>query len=353
MKSPSEPDIPLRTLADAIKGQLIGSGDVRIRGVSNLELATPHDLVFVGHERLLKSAQASQAGAFLVARSCEDLNRPQIVCDHPQLAFVSLIKQFFQRPPGLSGIDSRVSQGRDVHIGPDAALGAFVSLGDRVRIGARVILHPGVVIGHDVTIGDDSLLYPNVTVLDGCRLGQRVIIHSGTVIGSDGFGYIQHKGQHHKIPQLGSVIIEDDVELGANVTVDRATFGNTIIKRGTKVDNQVQIAHNVSIGEDCILVAQVGIAGSTSIGRHVMIGGQAGLVDHLTIGDGVMIGAGSGVSHSVEPGHIVSGSPAIEHRTWLKAQTLVKKLPELRQHVHELHARITELEARLCPPKDG
>jgi UDP-3-O-[3-hydroxymyristoyl] glucosamine N-acyltransferase len=171
-----------------------------------------------------------------------------------------------------------------------------------------------------------------------------VIIHSGTVVGSDGFGYVQHEGRHQKIPQLGIVCIEDDVELGANVTVDRATFGRTLIKRGTKVDNLVQIAHNVCIGEDSIIVAQVGIAGSTVLGRHVMVGGQAGLADHVRIGDRVMIAAQAGVTRSLEPGQIVSGSPAIPHDVSLRAHALVPRLPELRQQLRELEQRLRGLE---------
>ena len=174
-----------------------------------------------------------------------------------------------------------------------------------------------------------------------------MIIHSGTVIGSDGFGYAQHEGRHHKIPQLGNVIIEDDVELGANVTVDRATFGSTTIKRGTKVDNQVQIAHNVAIGEDCILVGQAGIAGSTRLGHHVMIGGQAGLVDHLTIGDEVKIAAGSGVTHNVNSGMIVAGRPAVAHETFLRSQVLQNHLPEMRKELRALREQVQHLEALL------
>ena len=207
-------------------------------------------------------------------------------------------------------------------------------------------LYPGVFIGDDVVIGDDSVLYPNVTVREGCRIGSRVIIHSGTVIGSDGFGYVQHEGRHHKIPQLGMVCIEDDVELGANVTVDRATFGQTIIKRGTKVDNLVQVAHNVSIGEHSILVAQVGIAGSTRLGHHVIVGGQAGLADHLEIGDQVMIAARSGVNRSLTGNQIVSGAPVMPHEVAMKAMAIIPRLPELRQQLRDLEQRVRDLEGK-------
>jgi UDP-3-O-[3-hydroxymyristoyl] glucosamine N-acyltransferase len=246
--------------------------------------------------------------------------------------------------PAPRGIPDSLTRGVDVKIGHDPSIWPFVTLGDRVTIGSRVTLFPGVFIGADSTIGDDSVLYPNVVVREGCSLGARVIVHSGTVIGADGFGYVQHEGRHQKIPQLGGVIIEDDVELGANVTIDRATLGHTVIKRGTKVDNLVQIAHNVSIGEHSIVVAQVGIAGSTTIGHHVMIGGQAGLGDHIHVGDQVMIAARTGVNRSLEPNQIVSGAPVMPHETWMKAQAVIPRLPELRQLVRSLEQRVATLE---------
>src|SRR4029077_13860207 len=201
------------------------------------------------------------------------------------------------------------------------------------------------------TIGDDTLLYPNVVVREGCTIGARVIVHSGSGIGSDGFGYVQDQGRHFKIPQLGGVTIEDDVEIGANVTVDRATLGQTIIKQGTKIDNLVQIAHNVTIGAHSILVAQVGIAGSTRVGHHVMIGGQAGLADHIVIGDQVMIAARAGVNRSLEPHQIVSGVPLMPQEVWVKAQAVIPRLPELRQVIRSLEERMTQLEASQSAPQ--
>jgi len=238
-------------------------------------------------------------------------------------------------------------QGADVRIGTDPSIWPFVTLGDRVMIGDRVTLYPGVFVGSDSTIGDDSVLYPNVVVREGCSLGARVIVHSGTVIGADGFGYVQHQGRHHKIPQLGGVVIEDDVELGANVTVDRATFGRTLVKQGTKVDNLVQIAHNVIVGEHCILVAQVGIAGSTTIGHHVMIGGQAGLADHLTIGDQVMIAAKAGVNRSIESNQMVGGIPAMPREKALRIQGGIFQLPAMKELVRNLERRVATLETQL------
>jgi len=340
--------IRLKVLAKAVQGRIQGSGENLLTGVASLEEAEPGDLVFVADPKFEAVARQSKASAFLVAKLIPDETRPQIVTPNPLYAFACLVQQFFIQAGPPRGIAQEVIRGADVRIGPEVSIYPFVTIGDRANIGARVTLYPGVYLGDDTVIGDDSILYPHVTVLQDCTIGARVILHSGTVIGSDGFGYVQHQGHHHKIPQMGSVVIEDDVELGANVTVDRATFGQTIIKRGTKVDNQVQIAHNVQIGENCILVAQVGIAGSTTIGKYVMIGGQAGLIDHLTIGDGAKIAAGSGLSHNLTPGQVVSGRPAIEHTTWLKSQALTPKLPEFRQDLRTLQVRVGELEQQLA-----
>ena len=342
--APRPTPLTLRELHEDVGGELVGSPEATVIGVASLDQAGPGDLAFVTSERHLKSPQTATIGALLVGRRIADCPSPQIVLDNPAYAFARAAQQFFARPARMRGIAEGITRGDGVTIGADVSIWPGVTLGDRVTIGARVTLYPGVFIGDDSVIGDDSLLYPNVVVREGCRLGARVIVHSGTVIGSDGFGYVQHQGRHQKIPQLGGVLIEDDVELGANVAVDRATFGDTIIKRGSKIDNLVQIAHNVVVGEHNILVAQVGIAGSTTLGRYVMVGGQAGLADHLQIGDQVMIAAKSGVTRSLEPNQIVSGAPVMPHTTFLKAQAVIPQLPELRQRVRELEERLATLE---------
>ncbi|MFM7840481.1 MAG: UDP-3-O-(3-hydroxymyristoyl)glucosamine N-acyltransferase [Nitrospira sp.] len=336
----------MNELARAVSAQVHGKADTVLTGVSSLELAQPGDLSFVEHDRFVKAACASRAAAFVVPRPFADLSRPQLVVANPKYALAQLTQQFFMTPYKPSGIAQPIAQGADVQIGPDVSIWPFVTLGDRVKIGARVTLYPGVFIGDDSVLGDDCLLYPNVTIRERCEIGRRVVIHSGTVIGSDGFGYVQEQGRHHKIPQIGTVLIEDDVELGANVAVDRAAFGKTVVKRGTKVDNLVQIAHNVTVGEHNILVAQVGIAGSTMLGSHVIVGGQAGLADHIEVGDRVQIAARSGVNRSLAGNQIVSGTPAIPHAISIKAQAVVSRLPELRQQVRDLLHRVTELESR-------
>lgn len=346
---PAGPDrrpLALRDIARAVEGRLIGSPDVTVTGIGSLADASEGDLSYIEHDRYLPAATRSRAAAFLVSQEMAGLTRPQIVAANAKYAFARIVEQFFTPPYAARGVAAEVARGQDVEVGADVSIWPFVTLGDRVRIGNRVTLYPGVFIGHDSVIGDDSVLYPNVTIRERCWIGRRVIIHSGTVVGSDGFGYVQHDGRHHKIPQIGSVVIEDDVELGANVTVDRATSGRTLIKRGTKVDNLVQIAHNVTIGEHSILVAQVGIAGSTTVGSGVVIGGQAGLADHLDVGDRVIIAARAGVNRSLTGGQIVSGAPAMPHETSIKAQAVFSRLPELRQHVRALEQRVKALETR-------
>ncbi|MGA6829000.1 UDP-3-O-(3-hydroxymyristoyl)glucosamine N-acyltransferase [Nitrospira sp. NS4] len=344
--------LTLTQVHQLVGGELHGDGNTQLTALAGLSDANAHSLSFIANDKAGKTPGAGNAGALLVHRHLAELPVPQIVVANPQLAFAQTAQKFFVASAPPRGIADDLVRGTAVEIGADVSIWPFVALGDRVTIGARVTLYPGVFVGSGATIGDDSILYPNVVVREGCLIGKRVVIHSGTVIGSDGFGYVQHQGRHHKIPQLGGVIIEDDVELGANVTIDRATLGQTVIKTGTKVDNLVQIAHNVTVGAHSIIVAQVGIAGSTTIGRHVMIGGQAGLADHISIGDQVMIAARAGVNRSLEPNQIVSGAPVMPHETWMKAQAVIPRLPELRQLVRNLEQRVAELEGKLKqPPK--
>jgi UDP-3-O-[3-hydroxymyristoyl] glucosamine N-acyltransferase len=339
--------LTLAQIHQLVGGTLHGDGTCVLSSLSSLNDATPQSLAFIANDRAANLPGGIKAGALLVHRHLPDLTVPQLVVANPLLAFAQVAQTFFVRPAVRRGVAADVTKGEGVVIGEDPSIWPFVTLGDRVTIGARVTLYPGVYVGADSSVGDDSVLYPNVVVREGCSIGARVIIHSGTVIGADGFGYVQHEGRHHKIPQLGGVTIEDDVELGANVTIDRATLGRTIVKQGTKIDNLVQIAHNVTVGEHDIIVAQVGVAGSTTIGHHVMIGGQAGLADHLTIGDQAMIAARAGVNRNVASNQIVSGAPVMPHETWMKAQAVIPRLPELRQLVRDLAQRVEQLEAKL------
>ena len=337
---------PVTELVRAIDARLHGPADLRIAGVNNLERAEPGDLALLASHRLMDQALHSRASAFIVPQYFPDLNGAQLVSAHPQFDFVRLITQFFTKPRSPAGIAETVVKGSNVRLGRDVSIGPFVTIGHRTTIGDRVTICPGVFLGDDVILGDDTVLHPNVSILDGCRIGSRVIIHAGTVIGSDGFGYVQHEGRHHKIPQRGIVVVEDDVEIGANVTIDRATFGATHVRQGTKIDNLVQIAHNVTVGEHGIIVAQVGIAGSTSIGKGVMIGGQAGLIDHLTIGDQAMIAAGAGIEKDVEPGARMSGRPATQSTAFFRSHILVQQLPELKKQISNLEKRLAAIEGK-------
>ncbi len=348
MSAPSpSTSLTLTQVHQLVGGELHGDGTTTLTTLASLSDATAQALAFVANDKVLQIKTGIKAGALLAHRHLSELTIPHIVVPNPQLAFAQVAQRFFVPTAAPRGIATELTRGKQVTIGPDVSVWSYVTLGDRVTIGARVTLYPGVFVGSDSTIGDDSVLYPNVVVREGCSIGARVTIHSGTVVGSDGFGYVQHQGKHVKIPQLGGVTIEDDVEIGANVTIDRATLGQTLIKTGTKVDNLVQIAHNVTIGAHSIVVAQVGIAGSTTIGQYVMIGGQAGLADHITIGDQVMIAARAGVNRSLEPNQIVSGAPVMPHETWMKAQAVIPRLPELRQLVRSLEQRVATVENQL------
>src|SRR6266540_4241787 len=343
--------VPLEEIAALTQGTLLGRPDLVITGVAGLSEAGPGDLTFVTGKAASKEAMSTRAIALLVPRPINGLACAQIVVTNPALAMARVVEKFFvpQRP--ALGVSKLVSRGNDVVLGEGVSIWPFVTLDDRASIGRGTTLYPNVFVGEGSVIGEDCVIYPNVTIRERVTIGNRVIIHPGTVIGSDGFGYIQEGGRHHKIPQVGTVVIEDDVELGANVTVDRATFGQTVVKRGTKVDNLVQIAHNVTVGEDCILVAQSGIAGSSSLGHHVVMGGQAGIGDHLTIGAMTMIAARSGVSRDTEAGQVVSGSPAIPHTVALRAYSLLPHLPELRQQVRDLERRVRALESAPQAPR--
>lgn len=338
--------IKLKDLAKLLEGELSGDGEILITGISGIREANEGDITFISHQKYKPELENTKASAIIATREFKDLEKNFIFVDNPYFAFSRILKYFHEKEYKPRGIDLKAVVGNNAVIGKDVSIYPLAVIGDNVKIGDRAVIYSGVYIGDNSIIGDDSLIYPNVTIRENVVIGKRVILHSGVVIGSDGFGYATDKGIHHKIPQIGSVAIEDDVELGANVTVDRATLGKTIIKRGTKVDNLVQIAHNVMVGEDSIIVAQAGVSGSTEIGKHCVIGGQVGFVDHLKIGDNVMIGAQSGVMSDVAPNQVILGSPAIPHKDWLRAQAVYQKLPELRKKVSDLEKRLAELEKK-------
>lgn len=343
-------DITISHLAEKIGAMAKGGAGIVIRTAAPFDQAGPDALTFADNARMLKMLDQTRAGAVLVPSDFNDepgdVGFGLLLSDNPRLAFSHAIRLFFPDNRPALGISAGAFVGRGFNCGKDVFIGPNAVIGENVTLGDRVCIHSGSFIGDHAVIGDDTRIYPNVSVLDRCLVGKRVIIHSGTVIGSDGFGFTPDSaGRHNKIPQVGIVRIGDEVELGASNTIDRATFGETLIGEGTKTDNHVHIAHNVSIGKHCIIVAQVGIAGSVTIGNHVIIAGQAGIGGHLTIGEGAVIGPQAGVTRSVEPGHTVSGTPEMPHQKWLRVQSLVARLPEMKKTINDLARRLKSIEA--------
>ncbi|MBM4285746.1 MAG: UDP-3-O-(3-hydroxymyristoyl)glucosamine N-acyltransferase [Deltaproteobacteria bacterium] len=333
----------LAALAAFLGGELKGPPSLVIRGINSLDRATSQEIAFVAHKRYLAKAEASRAAALIVSPEWAHLPRPLIIVPQPYLAYARLAALFAPAPPRRVGVSPQAFLGQGVQVGREVAVAPLAFVGDRVRLGDRVTIGPGCVLADDVVIGPDTLLHPNVTVLERCQIGARCLIHSGVVIGSDGYGFVPTPEGHVKIPQLGAVVIEDDVEIGANCTIDRGALEETRLGRGAKLDNLVHLAHNVSVGEHSLLVAQVGVAGSTRLGKRVVLGGQAGVVGHIELGDGVQVAAQAGVVSSVPPGQVVAGSPAIPHKEALRVAGHLRKLPELAQRVKELERKLAEL----------
>ncbi|MGQ9920324.1 MAG: UDP-3-O-(3-hydroxymyristoyl)glucosamine N-acyltransferase [Desulfobacca sp.] len=335
----------LQELAQLVGGVCQGPADLPIRGLAAIHEAGPEEITFVARPRYAKLIATSRAGAFIVSPDLQETPRPLIITANPYLAYAKIAAVFAPPRRRWPGVSNQAVLGRRCQLGADVSISPFVWLGDEVRLGDRVTLLPGVVLGHGVEIGADTTLHANVTVYDRCRLGERVIVHSGTVVGADGFGFAPDGETFTKIPQLGTVVIEDDVEIGANCTIDRGALGETRICRGVKIDNLVMIAHNVVVGENSVIVAQVGISGSTRIGRNVMLAGQVGIVGHIEIGDRARIGAQSGVSNSVPANSVVSGSPVLPQREFLRVSAVQKKLPEMYERLRALEKQVAALRA--------
>jgi len=337
-------EITLADIADMIEGELKGDPGKIISGAAPIEVASLDDITFAGDAKFLKKAKNINAGAVIVPKNFESESGNTIRVENPQLAFATLLTIFYPPSKKKYDLNSNIYIGKQFSSGTDTTIGSFAVIQDNVTLGERVIIHPNVVIADDVVIGDDVTIYPNVTVLERCRIGSRVIIHAGTVIGSDGFGFAPDGKKYYKILQRGFVQIDDDVEIGAGNTIDRATFGKTWIQKGVKTDNLVHIAHNVTVGENTVIVAQAGIAGSVKIGKHVVLAGQSAVAGHLEIGDDVIVGGRGGVSKSIPSGQIVSGAPEMPHRLWLKVQRIIPRLPELKKKIEDLEKRLKQVE---------
>jgi UDP-3-O-[3-hydroxymyristoyl] glucosamine N-acyltransferase len=332
-------------LAAILGGNVEGDGDTVIRGVAGIREAGPGDITFIANPRYEEFLPSTRASA-VIGGGTLATSKPLIRISNPYYAYFQVLNIFaadqaVRYPRGVDRtavVDPSARLGENVAVGPGCQISAHAAIGDDTTILC------GSFIGEHASIGKGCLVYPNVTIREGCEIGDRVILQPGVVIGSDGFGYAKNGSTHHKVPQIGRVVIEDDVEIGANSCVDRATTGETRIRRGTKIDNLVQIAHNVVVGENCVIAAQVGISGSTELGDNVVLGGQAGLQGHIVLGNGVVVGGQSGVTKSIPAGTTVSGYPAREHSAARRLGALSAMLPDLFKRVKELELRIRELE---------
>ena len=336
----------LGELAEALQARLDGDPTRVVTGVAPLESAGPHEISFLTDPRYREAARASRAGAFVVPADVAGLPGPMLHCPAPQQALIALLRLFHPVAAPPAGVHPSAVVATDARLDPTATVGPQCVIEARAVIGPRVHLHALVHVGPGVEIGEASVVYPQVSLREGVRLGRRVVIHPGAVLGADGFGFAFDGTAHRKIPQVGGVLIEDDVEIGANTTIDRATFGDTIVRRGTKIDNLVQLGHNVEVGEHCLLIAQVGISGSSKLGRGVVLAGQVGVADHVTIGAGAILTAQSGVPNDVPAAEIWSGTPSRPTSEQKRIWAGEAQLPELIKRVRALEKRLRDLEER-------
>jgi UDP-3-O-[3-hydroxymyristoyl] glucosamine N-acyltransferase len=337
----------LGELAEALQARLDGDPTRVVTGVAPLESAGPDEISFLTDPRYREAARASRAGAFVVPPEVADLPGPMLHCPAPQQALIALIRLFHPVAAPPAGVHPSAVVAADARLDPTATVGAQCVIEAGAVIGPRVHLHALVHVGPGVEVGEASVVYPHVSLREGVRLGRRVVVHAGAVLGADGFGFAFDGTAHRKIPQVGGVLIEDDVEIGANTTIDRASFGDTIVRRGTKIDNLVQIGHNVEVGEHSLLIAQVGISGSARLGRGVVLAGQVGVADHASIGDGAIVAAQSGIPGDVEAGARLWGTPARPLMQAKRIEIATARLPELLQRVRALEQRLERLAARL------
>jgi UDP-3-O-[3-hydroxymyristoyl] glucosamine N-acyltransferase len=335
----------LGELARRVDGRLLRGGEREIRSIRPLDEAGEEDLSFLAEARHQERAQMSRAGALLVPEGVDVPGKAVIQVKDPRFALSQLLPLFYPAPTRPPGCHPTAVVGEGVTLDPTAHVGAYAVIGAGSTLGPRVVIHPGVVIGEGCTVGADVVLHPHAVLYDRTVLGAGTILHAGVVVGSDGFGYATHQGRHHKIQQVGRAVLEEDVEVGANAAIDRATFGETRIGAGSKIDNLVQVGHNVTTGKGCILCGQAGIAGSARLGNYVVFGGQAGSAGHLEVGDGVQAAARSAVLSEVAAGETVAGYPAIPIRRWHRQQALLGRLDDLRRRVRALEKAAKVIEA--------
>lgn len=339
----------VKAIADRLGARVYGLDDVVVTGAASVSDAATGDIVLAENSKYWDAALKSAASAVVATADEPCGEKPVIHVENPREAFTEILRMLApERRAEKPGIDPSAYVGNRLVCGDGVSIGYCCRVGDDVTIGEGTILHPFVYVGDGVKVGANSILHPGVVVYPGCELGSRVTVHAGTVIGADGFGYIPVGNELCKVPQIGKVVIEDDVEIGANTTIDRAKTGETRIGCGTKVDNLVQIAHNVKTGRSCVIVAQAGIAGSAELGNGVVIAGQAGLKDHVAIGHGATLAARAGAIGDVPVGAVYSGFPARPHREQLRTQAMISKLPEMQKTIEELRKEVRRLEERLA-----
>ena len=337
----------LAELAARLECRLEGEGDIEITRVAGIQDARPGDVTFLANRKYEKALAKTQASAVIAREDAPAGPCAMLRAHDPYLAFARAVRVFAPDSRPSAGVHPLVAIASDAILGRDVSIRPFVSVGEGAVIGDRTLVYPNVTIGPGVHIGDDCVIHSNVAIRERVTLGNRVVLQNGVVIGGDGYGFVRRgDGTHEKIPQVAAVVIEDDVELGANTTVDRPAVGETRIKSGAKIDNLVQIAHGVTVGRNVLMAAQVGIAGSTEIEDDVMFGGQVGVGGHLTIGRGVIAVGQSGVTNSLDPGAMVAGYPAIDAQEWRRASAVFRRLPELKRRLQALEARLAELTGR-------
>jgi len=339
---------PLRLdeIATRVGGVVHGDGALVIRGVATLERAGPEDLSFFMNPRYRKAAAASRAGAILARVGSGLAGRTWLESADPHLALARILDAFHPRPVWVPGVSERASVAGSARLGTEVTVGPFAVIEDAVEIGDRAVVAAGAYVGAGSRIGAETVIFPRSVLYPGTLVGRRCLIHAGVVLGADGFGFATADGRHHKVPQVGRVVIEDDVEIGANTTVDRAMLGETVVGEGTKIDDLVMVAHGVRLGRGCLIAAQCGIAGSSRLGDRVTLAGQAGVSGHLEIAPGTIVASKAAVYGDVEKGGMIAGIPATEHVRWKRSQALVARLPEIWAELRGLRRRVGNLEER-------
>lgn len=334
----------LGELAEYVGGRVCGDPSLVIRSTATLGRAEQGAISFLTNRKYEKQLGTTKASAVIVGKDTPSAPVSLLVAEDPYYAFMQIMVLLHgHRKHKKTGISPRASISDTAKIGTDCHIYDFATVADGVRIKDGCIIYPGVYVGPDVQIGSDTIIYPNVTIYDGCKIGNRVIINANSTIGEDGFGYATHKGIHHKIPQTGVVVVEDDVEIGVCCGIERGTLSDTVIGQGSKLGDLVTVGHGTKIGQHCLIVAQVGIAGSTNIGNHCTVGGQVGIVGHITIGNNVTVAAQAGVINSIPDNKVVLGAPAVEANVGRRAYSMIQYLPEMRQSIRELQNRIKQI----------